>query len=284
MKPLFRKITDALGYSFSFVHESPPLFDTPWHFHPEYELIYIKNSGGKRFMGDHIGDFDDMELILIGPNIPHFWQNDPRLSLDQAKAFVVHFRSDFLGEQYFGLPETYGIKKLFEKARLGLRIGGKSKPEICSLIEHLAFHTGFERLLMLQKILLLVSEAAELEPLASAGFVDNFKPSQDDRMNRIYEYVMYNFREKMTLTDISAVACLSEVAFCKYFKSHTGKSFFNFLNDIKIGYACRLLLESNMNIAEVCYESGFNNLSHFNQQFRRHLKSSPQRYRELFKK
>jgi len=284
LKPLFRKINDASGYSFSFIEESPPLFETPWHFHPEYELIYIKNSSGNRFMGDHIADFDNNELILVGPNIPHFWRNDDKTDLSVAKAFVIHFREDFLGDTYFKLPETQSINKLFEKAQTGLKITGRTNIELSVIIENFSSFTGFERLLMLQKMLFIIAESQDYETLASPGFIDSFKTNQEERLNKVFEYVMYNFKEKISLQDISAVACMSEVAFCRYFKSRTSKSFFIFLNDIRIGYTCRLLVESNMNITEICCEAGFNNLSHFHQQFKEHTKRTPQEYRKLFKK
>lgn len=284
MKPLFRKISEASGYCFSFIEEAPPLFETPWHFHPEYELIFIKNATGRRYMGDHIADFCENELVLIGPNLPHFWQNDDKTDLSKSKAYVIHFKPDFLGNAYFNLPETLPINKLLEKAQLGLKIKGETNRIVCDMIENLPEVAGFERLLLLQKALHTIAESYDIEPLANAGFVESFKAVQDERINKVFEYVMYNFREKIALQDIAAIAFMSEIAFCRYFKSRTGKSFFTFLNDIRIGYACRLLLESDVNVTGICYESGFNNLSHFNRQFKQHTKETPQHYRELFKK
>jgi len=284
VKPLFRKISEASGYSFSFIEEAPPLFETPWHFHPEYELIFIKNATGRRYMGDHIADFYENELILIGPNLPHFWQNDSKADLSKSKAFVIHFKPDFLGDNYFNLPELLPIKKLLDKARLALKITGNVNKKVSGMIEGFSAVNGFERLILLQQILHAIAESADTETLANAGFVESFKANQEERINNVFEYVMYNFKEKIALQDIAAIAFMSEIAFCRYFKSRTGKSFFTFLNDIRIGYACRMLLESTMNITEICYESGFNNLSHFNRQFKEHTKETPQRYRELFKK
>lgn len=235
-------------------------------------------------MGDHIAYFDKDELVLIGPNLPHFWKNDEDLDPMKAKAFVLHFRGDFLGERYMQLPEAHNISKLFDHAQSGLKITGETNNAVRSIIENLSSYVGFERLLMLQKMLSLISESGEVEPLASPGFVSSFKTNQEERINKVYEYVMYNFQKKITLQDISSVAFMTEVAFCSYFKSRTGKSFFNFLNDIRIGYACRLLLEGDMNITEICYESGFNNLSYFNRQFKDHTKETPQQYREIFKR
>lgn len=284
MKPLFRKILDASGYSFSFAEESPPLFETPWHFHPEFELIHISGANGKRFMGDHIADFDAEELVLIGPNIPHFWQVDTEADWGKAKAYVMHFRECFLGEDFYKLPELHNINNLLVKAKRSIRITGTTNTKVCALMRKISSYRGFQRLLVLQEILFVVSESTSLEVLASQGFVDSFRADREDRINKVFEYIMYHFRQKITLRDVSSIAYMSEIAFCRYFKSRTGKSFFAYLNDIKIGYACRLLQETDRSIMDISYESGFNNLSHFNRKFKENIKETPRQYRDRFKK
>lgn len=235
-------------------------------------------------MGDHIADFDEDELVLIGPNIPHFWQVDADADLSVSKAYVVHFREFFLGESFYKLPELHNINNLLYKAQRGLKVTGNTNAKVRSLMHGLSSYTGFERLLTLQQILFIISESQDIEPLASLGFVDSFKANQEDRINKVFEYVMYHFTQKITLHDVASIACMSEIAFCRYFKSRTGKSFFTFLNDIKIGYACRLLQKTGKNVMEVCYDSGFNNLSHFNRKFKESIKETPQQYRDRFKK
>ncbi len=283
MKPLFRKIIQASGSSFSFVEESPPLFETPWHFHPEYELILIENSTGKRFMGDNIAEFDTSELVLVGPNLPHFWHNDPGCDLTGARAYVIHFGADFLGDAYFNLPELIPINQLLNSAQTGLKITGQTNALVANLIRQLPALKGFERLMHLQHILHVLSGSGEREPLSSLGFVESFRARPNERVSRVYEYVMYNFRQKITLQAVASVASMSEVGFCRYFKKTTGKPFFSFLNEIRIGYACRLLIESTLNVTQVSYESGFNNLAHFNRQFKLITAQTPQQYRSQFK-
>ena len=284
MKPLFRKIIQASGSSFSFVEESPPLFDTPWHFHPEYELILIENSTGKRFMGDNIAEFDRQELVLIGPNLPHFWRNDDTCDLAQARAYVIHFATDFLGETYFQLPELLPVQTLLELARTGLKIMGSTNVHVAGMIRQLPRLKGFERLMQLQHILYVLALSGEREPLSSLGFVESFQATRHERISQVYEYVMYNFRQKITLQDVASVASMSEVGFCRYFKKSTGKAFFSFLNEIRIGYACRLLIEGGQNVTQVSYESGFNNLAHFNRQFKDITAQTPQQYRSQFRR
>ena len=284
MKPLFRKIIQASGSSFSLVEESPPLFDTPWHFHPEYELILIENSSGKRFMGDNIAEFDAQELVLIGPNLPHFWQNDPATDLSRARAYVVHFGADFLGETYFNLPELLPVQTLLESARTGLKINGFVNEKVAAILRQLPGLSGFGRLMQLQQALYVLAVAGPHEPLSSLGFVESFQATRHERMSQVYEYVMYNFRQKITLQDVASVASMSEVGFCRYFKKSTGKAFFSFLNEIRIGYACRLLIEGGQTVTEVSYESGFNNLAHFNRQFKTITAQTPQQYRGQFRR
>ena len=284
MKPLFRKIIQASGSSFSFVEESPPLFETPWHFHPEFELILIENSTGKRFMGDNIAEFDAAELVLIGPNLPHFWRNDEGCDLTSARAYVVHFGADFLGDTYFQLPELLPVRKLLESAQTGLKILGQTNAQASNLIRRLPSLKAFERLMQLQQILYTLAMSPEREPLSSPGFVESFQATRHERISQVYEYVMYNFRQKITLQDVASVASMSEVGFCRYFKKSTGKPFFSFLNEIRIGYACRLLIESSQNVTQVSYESGFNNLAHFNRQFKLITTQTPQQYRSQFKR
>ena len=284
MKPLFRKIIQASGSSFSCVEESPPLFDTPWHFHPEYELILIENSSGKRFMGDNIAEFDAQELVLIGPNLPHFWQVDPATDLGGARAVVVHFGADFLGDTYFTLPELLPVKTLLESARTGLRISGSVNRQVADLLRQLSGRSGFGRLMLLQQALYALALAGPHEPLSSLGFVESFQATRHERVSQVYEYVMYNFRQKITLEDVASVASMSEVGFCRYFKKSTGKAFFSFLNEIRIGYACRLLIEGGQTVTQVSYESGFNNLAHFNRQFKTITAQTPRQYRNQFRR
>lgn len=284
MKPLYRKIIQAAGSSFSFVEESPPLFETPWHFHPEYELILITDSEGKRYMGDSIADFGTSELVLIGPNLPHFWRNKEGCDLSQAKAYVIHFQENFLGNEFFNLPEMILIRQLLDKAQTGLKFTGLTNSAMKEWIRKLTGLTSFERLIQLQLILYRLASSTEYESLSSPGFVESFKTTRNERISNVYEYVMYHFRQKITLEAIASVANMSEVGFCRFFKATTGKPFFGFLNEIRIGYACRLLMDSALNITQIAYESGFNNLAHFNRQFKATTQYTPQQYRESFKK
>ena len=282
MKPLYRKITQASESSFSFQMETPPLFETPWHFHPEYELILIEGSKGKRFMGDSIDGFSPAELILIGPNLPHFWENDPKHTASNSKAYVIHFTENFLGDKYFNLPELAGVKKLLEKSQRGLKIMGNTNKMIRPIIKKFPESKSFERLIFLQQILHIISRSKEYELLASPGFVESFNTNPDDRLNKVYEYTLRNFKNKISLTEIASVACMTEIAFCRYFKKGTDRSYFTFLNEIRVGYSCKLLMKGEYNITEVCYESGFNSLSHFNSKFKNITKQTPTEYKTIY--
>lgn len=233
-------------------------------------------------MGDSIEEFGPSELVLIGKNLPHFWQNYPAADLNQSKAYVIHFSEDFLGDKYFNLPELFNVQGMLKKAQRGLKIIGKTNSVISSIIQKFSEKKGFERLLLLQHILHIIAESSDYHTLASSGFIESFKVSSEERMKNVYEYVMYNFKNKISLPEIASVAAMSEIAFCRYFKRRTGKSFFTFLNEIRIGYSCRLLIERDLCINEICYESGFNSVSHFNRQFRDITNVTPKNYRSLY--
>ena len=175
------------------------------------------------------------------------------------------------------------MQTLLDLARTGLKITGPTNTRVADLIRRLPVLKGFEQLMQLQQILYALAMSAECEPLSSLGFVESFQAMRHERVSQVYEYVMYNFRHKITLEAVASVASMSEVGFCRYFKRSTGKPFFVFLNKIRIGYACRLLIESNQNVTQVSYESGFNNLAHFNRQFKLITGQTPQQYRRLFK-
>lgn len=283
MKPLYRKISQLSGYSFSFQHECPPLFNTPVHFHPEYELILILDAQGQRFVGDSAREFSGRELVLIGPNLPHYWRCEGELQ-PQAEAYVIHFTQDFLGQKFFCLPELDRIRTLLQLSHRGISFLRQDIASVVDLIKQIPAATGFGRLLLIQQILHALSQLQAFDLLSSIGFVEFFDADSDDRINKVYEYAIYHFRDKISLGQVASVAGMSEIAFCRYFKSRTGKSFFTFLNEMRIGHSCKLLIEGKLNVTEVCHESGFSSLSHFNRRFKEVTNESPRNYRFAYSK
>src|SRR5690606_24514087 len=283
MKPRHEKLTLEPKFSFVLQRDSYPYYPTPWHYHPEYELVLVVKSTGKRTIGDHEERFSDEDLVFMGPNMPHAFQNDsvyyegnPSL---KAEAIVIQFREDFLGKDFFNLPEMIAITQLFEKAKFGIKILGDTRERIAHMMHEMLPLSGTARIIRLLTILEVLSLSDEVQLLANPGFVQQYAISGNDRITKVHQYIMTNFRRNIFLEDVAEVANMSITSFCRFFKACTRKSFSQFLNEIRIGYACKLLMEDDQNISQICYESGFNNMSNFNRQFKKVTGKSPLQYR-----
>jgi len=248
-----------------------PYFLKTWHYHPELELVSVIKSTGTRFIGDHIGKFEPGDLVLIGKNLPHMWHNeeaylDPNSTL-MAEAIAVHFREDFLGETFFSLPEMRTINGLLTRSRRGLYF--KNIPaDILDSVHEVLLLEGFKKTMSFLALLERLAHHKTVEYLASERFVDSFKGSAHQNLVQVYEHVYKNFDQPITLNEIAALAHMNPSAFSRYFKRVNRMTFSRYLNEIRIGYACKLLLEAKYNIATVCYDAGFNNISNFNRQFK----------------
>lgn len=282
MIPLYRKITHPSFFSFSSSLECPPEFNTPWHYHPEYELILIMNSNGTRFMGDNISKFENVELVLVGPNLPHFWkeENNDQNSEEEPFACVIHFSEDFLGDKIFKLPEGEKIKRLLNKARFGLVFHEKRTSKVVKKIKQIIEEENFDRIIHLLQILDMLSKSVDHEKLSSEGFVDFFNQKKSTKINIAVEHAMNNFKNKITLEEIAESVHMSKSSFCRFFKRSTGKTYFDFLREIRIGYACKLILENNLSITQIAYECGYENISNFNRQFKTTKKTVPIEYKQ----
>lgn len=258
----------------------------PYHFHNEYELTAILKGSGSRFVGNHISNFDDTDMVLIGKNLPHHWHNDKDSSQpeDAVKAIILKFDSDFNGIRLFDLPENYQIRKVLDKASNGLRIVGETFNKLVSMMQSLLTASGPERISLLLKILHEIAVSDNLEVLSNDGYVPKTKDNEVDRMNRVYEYIMSNYLAEISLSDAAAVACMNEAAFCKYFKKRYNKTFIQVVNEIRISYACRELMKDDTNITEVCYQSGFNTFSNFTKTFKKVTGTSPREYKMKIRK
>ena len=283
MRPRHEKLTLEPKYSFVLQKDVYPYYPTPWHYHPELELVLVVKSTGKRTVGDHEEDFSDGDLVLIGPNLPHAYQNDPiyyqGIPSLTAEAIVIHFREDFLGKDFFNLPEMIPVARLFEKAKFGIKILGNTRIKIPEIMKDMLELSGHGRIIHLLYILEILSLSEEFQLLANPGFVQQYAVSTNDRITKVHKYIMTNFRRDISLADVSEVGNMSVTSFCRYFKACTRKSFSQFLNEIRVGYACKLLLEDGHTISHICYESGFNNMSNFNRQFKKITGKSPLQYR-----
>ncbi len=285
MKAVEKRLPKELDKSFIVFREKGCFFPAPWHYHPEYELVLVTRSTGRRMVGDHIGNFEEEDLVLMGPMLPHVWVNDPHYmegkDKDAADAIVVQFLDNFLGETFLQIPEMEGLKKTLQLSAHGLEIQGETRSYINSLIKQMLTANGLQRLSMLFSIFDILSTTKEYKPLASAASIQKTPHNESDRINTVTEYIMRNFDNEISLNEVAGVANMAITTFCNFFKDHYRVTFVEYLNEIRIGHACKLLGDPDKNIVDAAYESGFNNLANFNRQFKRLKNMTPSAYRKM---
>lgn len=284
MRPQLLKVTTGPVHSFNIRQDLVPNVNNRLHYHPEIELIHIRNGSGTQFIGDNIKRFNSGDIILIGPNLPHYWRYDEMYENQkhQAESTVVHFSENFWGNNFLNLPENKVIRSILEKSGRGLQIEGKTKFRVAEILQNLLYAEGPERIILLMTALLQIAQCNQTMALSSMGFKCDFEESENDRMAAIYEYSMANFRKKIQLEEIAAIANISPNSFCRYFKSRTRKTYSQFLIELKVGYACKLLIENKLSIKQLCYESGFNNFASFHKYFKIITGKSPLNYQKEF--
>lgn len=289
MKAIYQKILLSEDSSFLATRLILPRFHSEYHFHPEFELKYVIESKGKRFVGDTIENFQEGDLILLGPNIPHYWKNDDihdQSDQLQAKAVVVLFDEKFLGEKFFTVQEMLPVKDMLNKAKAGLVFPGASNGPIPRMLEELSTTKGPRRIILMLEILAELSKTESRKLLTedfSSGtpFPDANSPSFV-RLQKVHHYVIKNFHYPLQIEDVAQIANMTPHAFCKYFKKSTKKTFMTFLNELRICHAKKLLIENRIPIAQICLESGFNNISNFNRQFKTGTGMTPSDFRAMY--
>jgi AraC-like DNA-binding protein len=288
MKPRLLKIPTAPSYSFSVRLDKIQNLNNRWHYHPEIELIHFHRGTGTQFIGDNIKRFGKGDIVLVGSNLPHYWRDDNREVPDIQQRLpystVIHFSEDFWGVRFLELPENKIIKSILEKARRGLLLTGILRDKVASAMEKISSAEGPERIILLMEILLSISRSNEVVTLSSMGYQYPLSESENDRINAIYNHTLSHFNKKITLDEIAGVAGMAPNSFCRYFKSRTGKTYSQFLMEIRIGHSCKLLIEKNISIKQLCFESGFMNFSCFHKHFKAVTSQSPQSYRLAFGK
>jgi AraC-like DNA-binding protein len=265
-----------------------PYINNRWHFHAEVELIHFEKGRGSQFVGDSMKRFMAGDVVLVGANLPHYWRFDDHHFDDEpdtpTDVRVAHFGENFWGGSFLDLPENIQLKSLLDKAKRGLQIEGDAKMKTACLLERLLESEGMPRLLLLMEALHILASAdeTELQPLASIGFKHRLPEAEHERVNLIYEYSLQHFKRAIQLEEIAAVANISPNSFCRFFKSRTRKTYSRFLLELRVGHACRLLIENNLSIKQLCYESGFNNFTSFYKYFKLITGKSPLEYQREF--
>lgn len=279
-KPRYEAIAPSFGNSFTYQRfdKSRLNKDNIWHYHPEIELVYVNGGSGKRQIGSNLSYYTNGTLILIGSNLPHCGFTD--ILTGNSNETVVQMKTDFLGNDFFNIPEMKKIQNLFEIAKAGVVFYGETKAALGAKMEALEGQTNFERLLTILDVLNGLSTTEEFRILNAEGFSMAADVKDNDRINIVFNHVKTNFKEEITLHEIADLVSMTIPSFCRYFKKITNKTFTQFVNEYRLVHASKLLAEQPISITEVCFECGFNNFSHFNKSFKAFTGESPSKYRK----
>ncbi len=285
MKPQLLKVPAGPSCSFSVRQDRVPYVNNRWHYHAEVELIYFQEGEGTQFIGDSISSFQSGDVILVGSDLPHYWSFDHRYFDSehyQPNVYVTHFCDYFWGREFLSIPENLPLKKLLETARRGIQVTGNTKEYIGHLLEEMLFAEGSRKVLLLLEALITIANSTNIRLLSSIGFQPELRGSENDRINSIYQYTLANYKRKIQMEEVAAVAYMSPNSFCRFFKSKTKKTYSNFLIEIRVGVACKLLIGNKLSIKQVCYESGFNNFASFHKYFKQITNKTPLHYQREF--
>jgi len=257
--------------------------DAPFHFHHLCELVWVQQSFGKRIVGDNIDNFEDGDLVLMAPNLPHIWQNDQAFFRKRkgfrVKATVIYFPTDFL----LTLTDEQDVLKptheLIKRASRGLSFWGQTKKKVYEILLNISEAKGFKKIIYFLQAIDILAGSREYQYLASISYKNHFDEKDADRVNKVYHFLIQNFHRDISLKEIADICCVSPNSFCRFFKSRTQKSLTQFLNELRIGHACKLLQNEDYSVSDVCYECGYNNTANFNKFFKAITKKTPSEYR-----
>ena len=285
MQPLLEKVRKPHDASLRAFVRQEKQFPFEWHYHPEFELTLITSGRGRRFVGDHIADFREGDLVLLGPLLPHTWRSGPsHAGQKRRRAIVVQFLDNFLGTAIGECKELSGIQQLLARSRHGLQFRGRPRAIAATQLEKLVRMRPAQKLAELLNVLDGLTVAKQTRSLASEAYAIPRQRSTSPRIAHILETIHQEFQRPLRQNDLARAAGLSRAAFNRNFRQATGTTLVDYVNDLRIGHACRMLAESSKPITEICFESGFTNLSNFNRCFLRRRGMPPSRFRSQFRR
>jgi AraC-like DNA-binding protein len=285
MKPVFEQTPRTQGESFHCEVVRGTGYHAAWHFHPELQITLVIKSYGHRLIGDNIAPLQAGDLVLVGSNLPHVWQQEPsrrRSASLPVHAIIVRFLETFASREFLKIPEAEPLCRLFRRAARGLHVTGATREVVAEKMRRLAESKGLERISGLLSILNTLAHSMELKPIASAGFVPVLERSDQDRMQRVCNYINAQLGATVDRAQVAHEAHLSEGAFSRFFKLRTGKTLPQFVNELRIGRACRMLVEDDAKVTDIALDCGFSNLANFNRRFLGITGATPREYRRRF--
>ena len=285
VKPVFEKTPRSQWESFHCEVVRGDSYNAAWHFHPEYQITLVIKSCGYRLVGDNIAPLIAGDLVLVGSNLPHVWQQENAARGDtscRVHAIIVRFLETFAGKDLLEIPEMKSVRLLLRRSARGLHVTGVTQKAIAAKMHQLAGASGLQRITELLSILNVLAHSDELKPVASAGFVPVLNGSDHDRMERVCEYINAHLDGVIDRAEVARQAHLSEGAFSRFFKLRTGKTLPQYVNELRVGRACRLLADGETKITDVALDCGFSNLPNFNRRFLEITGLTPRHYRGRF--
>ena len=260
-------------------------FGFHWHYHPELEITYVIQGKGTRLVGDHVFEFQAGDFVLLGPNLPHTWITDDEFNQkeEDVKVIVIQFHPALFHENTWAIPELHQIRKTLEEAKRGLFYSHKTVSQIDTYVKQMLDATGFERFHLLLSLLQRLGNSGEFHPLASQLYTPTIGKGSEERILNVCRYIHDHFTEPVELEMVAGIANMNASAFCRFFKKFTGKTLLEYVNDLRIGKACNMLMEEKLSISEIAFISGFNNLTHFNRSFLKRKGTTPSSYRKKYK-
>lgn len=279
MKPSFTKAINVFDNLVTFRYDEMPNFYPNWHFHEEFELVYIHKSSGIRYIGDNIMPYQPGDLVLLGSFLPHAWINDKTSEGNDntVAATVIHFQKKFIQNDFFNQTLLDNLRSLFQRSELGILFVGIK--EIEPILDKINTSKSTDRIIAVLTLLEKLYIHTEKEYLSPKEYLRIVSGQSNDRFSKIHDYLATNFRKNISLQTLASIANMTPPAFCNYFKRKTTKSVVTYINDLKIGYSCKLLIEHELTIDQVAHESGYNNTTFFNRKFKEKMRFTPKQYR-----
>lgn len=282
------QILKPTGSSFRYQDLIYDRFPSRWHYHEEYELLYVQQGYGKRFVGDGVENFNEGDLILIGGNIPHFLLSDPDFFADRglvSHSQVLQFTRDIFPQSIAEMPEFATIVQLLDNSKNGILFTDRKCVDmVVSMFGRFREANNLHRLTTLYEILYELSLCRKIRSIStSTSEYDHISNSENTPLKKAYEYLITHFKDNITLNAIADHAGQNSSALCRNFRKNTGKTLFEVLNEIRIGFACKLLSNSDFLVTDIAFMCGFQNISHFNHKFKEITTLPPAEYRRVYK-
>ena len=282
MEFIFEKILVPEKHSF-ITRKLPLQSNSKIHSHKNFELNYITSGIGRRIIGDHISGFESGDLVLLGPNLPHCWEVLDSQNGITPTCTVTHFKENIITSDFFKMPELEGLVDLLKQANRGIRFKIKNDTDVRESLRKMPECEGLEYYIELLKLFNILIKIEEKEKLSNPINLSNTFSKDLEKINKVYEYVFLNIHEGIKLEDASALLHMAPSSFCRFFKKKTKVTFMEYVKSVRIGIAAKLLAETNKQITQICYESGYNNLANFNHYFKIKMRKTPSEYRNNFR-